>query len=142
MRAKATFLAILLLTAVPGAYGKDVDGEFAVFSVGGKSCTDYLRARSGGGRAQHDFTTWMQGYLSAFNLIVPNTYDILGDRDFDKIVAWLDSHCLENRDDTFVNATALLTINLFPGRRNLAPGKDNQAKWAGEGQPASDAATQ
>ncbi len=142
MRAKPTFLALLLLTAAHGASAKDVDGEFAVFSVGGKSCAEYLRARAGGGRAQHDFTTWMQGYLSAFNLIVPNTYDILGNRDFDKIVAWLDAHCSENRDTTFVNATALLTINLFPERRNIAPGKDNQAKWSGVGQSTDSAPAQ
>jgi hypothetical protein len=105
--------------------------------VGGKSCEEYLRARHGGGRAQHDFTTWVQGYLSAFNLIVPNTYDILGNRDFDKAVQWLDRHCADNREVAFVNATALLTINLFPERKNVAPNKDNRAKWLGETQPAS-----
>jgi hypothetical protein len=127
----------MLLVAMPGVYAKDFDGEFAVFSVGGKSCGEYLRARHGGGRAQHDFTTWVQGYLSAFNLIVPNTYDILGTRDFDKVVQWLDSHCAENRATSFVNATALLTINLFPDRQNVAPDKDNRAKWSGETQPAN-----
>ena len=134
MRSRTTFVAIVLLAAMHGASGKDVDGEFAVFSVGGKSCAEYLRARSGGGRAQHDFTTWVQGYLSAFNLIVPNTYDILGNRDFEKAVSWLDAHCSANRETPFVNATALLTINLFPERKNIAPNKDNRAKWSGDGQ--------
>ena len=89
-----------MLTAAPGVYGKDVDGEFAVFSVGGKSCADYLRARSGGGRTQHDFTTWMQGYLSAFNLIVPNTYDILG-----RVVSSLTAGCVDVPRDGGSTAT-------------------------------------
>ena len=129
-------LSICLAVALqlPGtASAKDMDGEFAVFSVGGESCIDYLRARQLGGRQQSRFTEWVQGYLSAFNLIVPNTYDILGNRDFDKVVQWLDEHCLQNRETPFVNATALLTINLFPARQNIAPGKDNRAKWSGEG---------
>ncbi len=136
MRAIATLLTFALLGLSPVA-AKDFDGEFAVFSVGGKSCAEYLDARRTGGRAQHDFTTWVQGYLSAFNLIVPNTYDILGTRDFDNAVQWLDQHCLENRETPFVNATAQLTINLFPARKNMAPGKDNRAKWAGEGESAN-----
>ncbi|MDH3716386.1 MAG: hypothetical protein OET44_21365 [Gammaproteobacteria bacterium] len=136
MRIKLAVITVALLVAMPEAPAKDVDGEFAVFSVGGKRCEEYLRARHGGGRAQHDFTTWLQGYLSAFNLIVPNTYDILGNREFDKVVQWLDNHCTENREASFVNATALLTINLFPERKNIAPNKDNRAKWSGGTQPA------
>lgn len=142
MPIKATILTLAALVAMPGAIAKDVDGEFAVFSVGGKSCAEYLQARQGGGRAQHDYTTWMLGYLSAFNLIVPNTYDILGNRDLDKAVQWLDGHCADNHQTSFVNATALLTINLFPARKNIAPNKDNRAKWSGEKQPAATSATE
>ena len=142
MRFKVIVPALALLAASHTVFGKDVDGEFAVFSVGGKSCAEYLQARAGGGRALHDFTTWVQGYLSAFNLIVPNTYDILGDRDFDKAISWLDDHCAENREAPFVNATASLTINLFPARKNIAPHKDNRAKWSGKGGPTDNGAAE
>ncbi len=124
---------LFLLVTLPGAPAgaKDVDGEFAVFSVGGETCETYLRARQRGGREQQRYSEWVQGYLSAFNLIVANTYNILGQQEFDKAVRWLDEHCDENRQDPFVNATAALTVNLFPVRSNMAPDKDSRAKWTG-----------
>lgn len=111
------------------AHSKDIDGEFVVFSVGANTCTDYLASRRAGTASMEPYKQWLMGYLSAFNLIVVNTYDILGQRDYRHIIRWLDRYCSQNRKESFVNASAALTVSLYPERRNLAPNKQTEAKW-------------
>ena len=121
-------LVLILLLAFP-VHSKDIDGEYAVFGVGSKSCSGFIKARSTGqGMAQ--YVLWTEAYLSAFNLIVPSTYNIAGESSFNQMMNWLSEHCKENPDELYVNAVAALTVALYPSRLNLAPGKDNSQKWA------------
>ncbi len=124
---------LLLSLGVSTLAAKDIDGEFVVFSTGATSCTDYLNARRNGLESIEPYRQWLSGYLSAFNLIVVNTYDILGERDYAQIVAWLDQYCLQNQEVSFVNASAALTVTLYPERRNMAPNKNTSNKWLGSG---------
>lgn len=110
------------------AHAKDIDGEFAVFGVGSKSCKAYTAARSTR-TGLKDYVVWMEAYLSAFNLIVPSTYNIAGNRKLDDMLKWTDDYCRAHPDDLYVNAIAALTVALYPERQNLAPGKDNVEKW-------------
>ncbi len=112
---------------------KDVDGEFVVFGSGENNCADYTRARAVKGQAYQVYKQWLMGYLSAFNVIVSNTYDILGERNYKQVRRWLDSYCKKNPKESFVNASAMLTVKLYPERRNLAPNKDTSKKWTESG---------
>lgn len=107
---------------------KDIDGQFAVYGIGSNSCTQYSQSRVAG-KTINEYVTWMEAYLSAFNLIVSNTYDIAGGRNLDEFVDWMDDHCKDNPDQAFVNAVATLTTVLYDSRMNLSPQKDNAAKW-------------
>ncbi|MBN1377886.1 MAG: hypothetical protein JXA04_01470 [Gammaproteobacteria bacterium] len=128
----AICLLILGLAATQPA-AKDIDGEFVVFSAGANTCTDYLVARRIGRLAMEPYRQWLSGYLSAFNLIVVNTYDIVGESSYTQITDWLDRYCAENKEVSFVNASATLTVSLYPQRHNLAPNKDTRGKWLGNG---------
>lgn len=127
--------AIILLCSltVMQANAKDIDGEFVVFSAGANSCVDYLNARRGDRADFEPYRQWLSGYLSAFNLIVVNTYDIVGERKYSEIIRWLDQYCIKNQKVSFVNASAALTVTLYPERRNLAPDKNNSRKWLDSG---------
>lgn len=107
---------------------KDIDGEFAVFGVGSRTCNAYIEARTTG-RGLGPYVTWMEAYLSAFNLIVASTYNIAGGRDLDAMLKWTDEYCKGKPEELYVNAIAALTVALYPSRTNLAPGKDNEQKW-------------
>ena len=124
---------LILIFGVSTLAAKDIDGEFVVFSIGAASCSDYLQARRNESTSIESYRQWLSGYLSAFNLIVVNTYDIVGDYKYKQIIDWLDRYCLQNQTVTFVNASAALTISLYPDRRNLAPNKDTSNKWLGSG---------
>ena len=111
------------------AYSKDMDGEFVVFSIGANTCKDYLNSRRKGVTALEPYKQWLMGYLSAFNLIVVNTYDIAGQSRYPHIISWLDNYCVTNKTESFVNASAALTVSLYPDRHNMGPNKQTQAKW-------------
>jgi hypothetical protein len=126
---KPRHLPLLLLLLCSDSIAKDIDGYFAVLSAGGDSCATYLSARTDGGDSQQVYVAWLSGYFSAFNQIVASTYNILGSQTPDEVMQQLDSYCTAHSDDIFVNAVGAITRELFPTRANLAPNKDNQAKW-------------
>jgi hypothetical protein len=137
-RFSALALAFALLalgaTAVP-AQARSASGDFATLGVGSQSCAAYLTARHKGGIAEERFVTWTEGYLSAFNLIVSNTYSILGQREPGDALVWLDTYCNQSPDARYVNAVAAMTVAFHSTRLNLKPGYEERV-WPGrEGIP-------
>ncbi len=130
---KFTYTLLLLCCLNNYAIAKDMDGDFVVFSVGANNCGDYINARKIGGKAFENYEQWLMGYLSAFNLIVINTYDILGTKNYKQVLRWLDKYCGKKRREPFVNAAARLTMKLYPSRRNMSPNKNTKAKWKKSG---------
>lgn len=129
---KQSIAAVLICAALvtSPASAKDMDGEHAVFGLGATQCSDYLGARRAGGSAQKSYADWMLAYVSAFNLIVPNTYNLFGNATLDASLQWLDDFCRGDQRTLFINAVASLSERLYPARANYAPNKDTRAKWA------------
>ena len=130
MRTLALIIAILAF-AHP-LHAKDFDGEHAVFGMGAEQCETYLKARRAGPEASQPFTEWVFAYFSAFNVIVNNTYNIVGERGANEVMNWLDNYCGGSRRSLFVTAVANLTQRLYPQRANISPQNDNKSKWQSE----------
>ncbi len=107
MNMRAITAALLLLLLPFGAQAKDADKRFATYGLGSKSCAVYNANR--GGEAFDDYRTFIHGYLSAFNLIVPENYDILERHSMEEAVDWLDRFCDGYPEENFTNALAYLT---------------------------------
>lgn len=127
---KQTILLTLYLTLSPlQLSAKDMEGGYAVFGVGATNCQAYLQARRKGGLSAKEYREWTLAYASAFNLLIPNTYNILGKRGYRDLRRWLDDHCRSNRNQLFIDAVATLTTALYDNRLNINPKSDNKAKW-------------
>ena len=126
---KPSHLPLLLVLLFRNSVAMDIDGSFAVLSLGGDSCATYLSARTAGEDGAQRHVAWVAGYFSAFNQIVASTYNILGSQTPDAVMQQLDSYCTTHQDAIFVDAVAAITRQLFATRANLAPDKNNQAKW-------------
>lgn len=113
---------LLLVFALP-VKARDVGGDFAVLGIGSQPCAAYLKARRAHGEREQDYVNWLLGYLSAFNLIVSHTYNILGENDINDALSWLDQQCLATPKTHFVNASAAMTEILYGQRANLHPDK-------------------
>lgn len=114
---RVMILSLLLGLNATTVQARDFEDGYAAYAAGAESCKRYLDAVNKGG-VEHDyFINWLIGYLSAFNVIMPNTYDILGDTEFSVSQNWLNAHCKKYPRELFVNATARLTEVLYPTRK-------------------------
>ncbi len=126
---KSIILCFALLAAATPVEGKDLEGEHAVFGAGGEKCETFLVARRSGGTASVIFTEWVFAYFSAFNVIIPDTYNIGGEYGSKEIHNWLVNYCSGSPSTLFVVAVANLTERLYPQRANISPYSNNKAKW-------------
>lgn len=67
-----------LLAASFSASARDFEDSYAVYGAGGDNCSTYLEAMEKGGKELDYFIDWVVGYFSAFNVIMPSTYDLMG----------------------------------------------------------------
>ena len=114
-------MSLLGLIWLGSAGAKDIGGEYAVHGVGGDTCQLYVAARAAGGAQQVQYEIWLAGYFSAFNLIVSNTYSIMGKRGVEHFLDALDQYCEQSPDDLFIEAIAAVTMVVFEERQNLSP---------------------
>ena len=114
------WLAVLVLLSGVAA-AKDISGEYAVHGVGGEPCSLFLEARAEGGGRLLEYEIWLSGYFSAFNLIVSNTYSIMGTRDMGHFLDALDQYCSELPGELLITAISSITMTVFPERHNLSP---------------------
>lgn len=126
------WLPLALLLSCNGAQARDVNGHYAVFGVGHGSCADYLNARDRGGADETRYIDWVAGHVSAYNLLLVNTYDMLGELTPFTLFAQLDTHCRRHREQAFVQALAEQMENLYERRANLAPHHSGWKDWLNE----------
>lgn len=113
---KAIFLLLILSSHASNVHARDFEDGYAVYGAGAEPCSSYLTAMQKGGLELEFFIDWLIGYFSAFNVIMPNTYNILGETSFPAAQGWLERHCKRYPNELFVNATARLTEVLYPTR--------------------------
>ncbi len=108
-------LVLVALTATP-LQARDFEDNYAVYGAGAEPCSNYLQAMNRSGKELDYFIDWTVGYLSAFNVIMPATYNVLGETSFPEAQQWLMRHCRQYPNELFINATLKLTEVLYPGR--------------------------
>lgn len=98
---------------------KDLNQQFAVFGIGERNCNSYRLARRAADSQFDPYYNFISGYLSAFNLIVADTYNILGKRTMSESLGWLDRFCQRAPAENFTNAVARMTELYYDERQNF-----------------------
>lgn len=108
----------LALTLAPPAIAMTPDGQYAAHGLGTRSCKDFTNAlgasRGQGNRLRLDeYLTWLQGYFTAYNFIVHDTFDITGPmQDERAYLTFLENYCRENPDKKLGTAAEHLVKQL------------------------------
>ena len=104
-------LCLLLITAWAPARSHASDavdiGQGALF------CQKYAKL---GLDKKNDYIIWVQGFVSAYNALDPNTFNILGVKDWHFVRQWLDDYCKANPEKYFGEAVRVLIEELYPNR--------------------------
>lgn len=89
------------------------------------TCENFVAAqnacRQGDCLKLNAFHQWMFGYITAYNVHTPDTYDITGGKGVDFLDNWLEGFCKKNPWMDFSVAVDNLTVGLYPNRIKTSP---------------------
>jgi opacity protein-like surface antigen len=98
---KLIIVAVLVCLTGP-ASAADANGNYTLLGAGTASCGSWTETRRTNGYFQH--SGWVQGYLTAYNAMLPGVVDLTEGIDVAGIMGWMDNYCnknpLNNMDDT------------------------------------------
>ena len=118
-----TIIAVLIIYLSMQGYthAADRSGNYAIWGKGNKSCFSYLKDRDAG--KDNAYKNYVMGYLTAYNTLTPETYNISGNLRLDDIMAWLDDYCdakqvhgLEQSLIEFISEHHEKRLRTLPGR--------------------------
>jgi hypothetical protein len=112
MPARFAFLTALLGASVMCS-ASDKNKFYAVHD---ETCKQYLNDRSSTAKTL-PHVAWLSGYISAYNRLTPDTYDIASGRQSSDFIPWLDSWCRSNPDKSLGKGMEALTSELAAKRR-------------------------
>jgi hypothetical protein len=120
MLIKKNLLALALLTAAAlaplTAAASDKDNNYSI--RGARSCAQFLKAPQNPYQAEYlVISAWLAGYMTAYNKLTPDTFDILGNSDFDGALLFIKGYCERQPLDNMGTAAEALMTALKPERK-------------------------
>lgn len=98
----------------PNGYSIDIDGNFAVWGKGSKSCHNFNIARNT--EKENAFKHYLMGYLTASNVQMADTYKVAGEMNLHNIMDWLENHCETHPVIAFEKALGSFIIQNYKSR--------------------------
>jgi len=129
MRRLVFAMALLLPIA---CWATDQDGYYRPYFMVGKNfnyatCKGFVTARAlarqGHFDIQNQYDQWLDGFLTAYDMYTPDTFDIAYGKDLDSLNGWLENYCAKHPDHFFNDAVESLTFELFTSRAITKPKK-------------------
>ncbi len=115
-------LTLTCVTIIPvSSQAADKDGNFAIWGKGNKSCHNYNISRNTD--EEQRFKDYIMGFLTAFNVQMPETYRVSGNMNLDEILAWLDDYCQLKPVMSFEQSLADFIIENRDERMKRSPSK-------------------
>lgn len=116
MKLKIAIVYVLFVTLTE-VYASDKSGKYEVLGQGMQSCGAYVQSRKGDHLKEVSFMVWVAGFLTAYNMYTPDTYDVTANVDLDGLMGWLENYCGANPLKNFSSAVDSLVSELRPKRR-------------------------
>jgi hypothetical protein len=113
----ATAFLLLSALAMNDAGAADANQRFKVRGLGANTCSKYLEARNlDAKQSEEDYSNWFTGFITAYNWLKPDTYDISQNHNAHGLLRYLDLHCGRNPKDKVFNG-AISFANAVYGKR-------------------------
>ena len=133
-------LVLVILAASSRLYAIDSNSRYFAYGVGQRTCEDYIKVREKRFdtlEQQHPRYTkdelyeivdkviehWIAGFLTAHNLYVSDTYDLVGKLTMDDLKLRIERSCRANTKQYFAEAMITLAQDLHPQRVKADSGK-------------------
>jgi hypothetical protein len=99
----------------------DREGNYAIWGVGRSSCYQFVKSAQGD--PDDRYKVFLMGYLTAFNTIRDDTYNVTGTRSLDLSIAWLLDYCESHQMDSFDRAIQQMIDDSYDSRQRVPPGR-------------------
>lgn len=106
-------LAFWLALSFP-AHAADPEGMFAVKGAGVTPCEKYASDYRSGRESVVLHATWLNGYISALNQVLPQTYDIVSWQDINFLMSYVAEVCERDPSLNFYAAAGQMLTNFRP----------------------------
>ena len=109
---------MLLATAYINQPARAADSKGLYQTLNYISCLQYTDDRKlplHTGRNAAD-EIYISGWLSAYNYLMPNTYDVVPGHDITRVMTWMDAFCKSKPDKSVEAALVQFTSENYPGR--------------------------
>lgn len=110
------FALLALLLPMFNAFGADEAGSFAMKGAGFLPCKVYTNEREKRSNVYYMIGGWIEGYVTAHNKYVADTYDVLSFESLELLLAVIDNHCRAKPDDLLYSVVNSMVIKLQPSR--------------------------
>jgi len=100
------FALPLAIAATPGL-AADADNKFAADGIGARSCGEFIAALSQP-EPLRAFAAWTNGFMTAYNLQTPDTFDITPWQSVQLVVAKMSGFCRNNPNVAYVQGVRAL----------------------------------
>lgn len=98
-------MAVLGLNAAAG-YAADANNKYKLRGMGALTCGKYLEERRTDIKGTSKYADWMTGYLTAYNFLQPQTYDIAPNHNATALLTYFDLYCSKNQNHLIGQAAA------------------------------------
>lgn len=116
---RAIALMVLMMMAAV-AHGDDSRGMFSVKGVGTVDCAHYLNARKDQGEEYLLFAGYLGGYMTAYNQLSSETFDILPWQTVETLLGLLANYCSKQPNRNYAVAVSELVKMLTANRLEVA----------------------
>lgn len=114
LRSNLIFLLALCLT--PNSYAADKDGKFSIKGAGVSQCRQFLAEQKEPSARFFAYGGWVDGYLTAANEGLPETFDLAPWQSLDLLAVALAEYCEQRPDASFLSAVREVFQSLIPQR--------------------------
>lgn len=107
---------LLLLSAVPTAQAADASTKFALKGAGFLPCQLFVAEREKRSNVYYLIGGWVEGYVSAYNQLTADTYDITSFESLELLLGVIDNHCRANATDPLFRVVASIVNQISDDR--------------------------
>ncbi len=110
----------LIIINISAAYAGDVNGRYAIRGAGLLSCKTFIEERSKQSPAYMMIGGWMDGYITAYNQLQDNTFDVTSYETTELLSVVINRHCVNNLNDILAPVLNSLLTRLHANRIKTA----------------------
>ncbi|MCK5499274.1 MAG: hypothetical protein KAI77_08735 [Gammaproteobacteria bacterium] len=118
MKTISLIILVLSVTITMPVTASDKDGMY--MSRGDISCGEWSDDRKNGGSSETTATSWILGYISAYNAQTPDVYDITSGIEVGSISLSMDKFCRVFPLSHLSDGVQVLIESLWPNRQRTA----------------------